>query len=37
MEIIHLCRKDVEDLKMTMQDVLAAMDNGFRLKGLGKT
>ncbi|MFH1970135.1 MAG: ornithine cyclodeaminase family protein [Verrucomicrobiota bacterium] len=37
MELIYLSRKDVEDLDMTMKDVLAAVDNGFRLKGLGKT
>ena len=37
MELIYLSRKDVEDLDMTMKEVLAAVDNGFRLKGLGKT
>ncbi|MDD5678812.1 MAG: ornithine cyclodeaminase family protein [Kiritimatiellae bacterium] len=37
MEMIYLSRKDVEALNMTMKDVLAAVDNGFRLKGLGKT
>ena len=35
--MIYLSRQDVEDLDMTMKDVLAAVDNGFRLKGLGKT
>lgn len=37
MELIYLSRKDVEDLNITMKDVLIAVDNGFRLKGLGKT
>ncbi len=37
MELIYLSRSDVEALNMTMKDVLAAVDNGFRLKGLGKT
>jgi len=32
-----LSRKDIEGLHLTMKDVLAAVDNGFRLKGLGKT
>lgn len=37
MELIYLSRNDVENLKMSMKDVLTAVDNGFRLKGLGKT
>jgi len=37
MEMIYLSRKHVEDLDMTMKEVLAAVDNGFRLEGLGKT
>ena len=37
MKLVYLSRKDVEALNMTMKDVLAAVDNGFRLKGLGKT
>ena len=37
MKLIYLSRKDVEGLNMTMPEVLAAVDNGFRLKGLGKT
>ncbi|MFA5865219.1 MAG: ornithine cyclodeaminase family protein [Phycisphaerae bacterium] len=37
MEIIYLSRKDVEGLKISMKEVLNVVDNGFRLKGLGKT
>lgn len=37
MEITYLSREDVECLGMTMKEVLDAVDNGFRLKGLGKT
>lgn len=37
MKFVYLSRRDVESLQMTMQDVLAAVDNGFRLKGRGKT
>jgi ornithine cyclodeaminase/alanine dehydrogenase len=37
MELIYLCRRDVEDIGMTMAEVLEALDGGFRLKGLGKT
>ncbi|MHB9126237.1 MAG: ornithine cyclodeaminase family protein [Armatimonadota bacterium] len=37
MEITYLSRKDVESLGMSMRDVIDAVDNGFRLKGLGKT
>ena len=37
MEMIYLSRNDVEQLGMTMKEVLEAVDNGFRLKGLKKT
>ncbi len=37
MELVYLSRKDVEDLGMSMAEVIEAVDNGFRLKGLGKT
>lgn len=37
MDIIYLSRKDVEGIGMTMAEVLDAVDNGFRLKGLQKT
>jgi ornithine cyclodeaminase/alanine dehydrogenase len=37
MELVYLSRKDVENLKVTMKEILEAVDNGFRLKGLGKT
>lgn len=37
MELIYLSRRDVEDIGMTMAEVLEALDEGFRLKGLGKT
>ena len=37
MEILYLSRRNVEDLGMTMNEVLEVVDNGFRLKGLGKT
>ena len=37
MELIYLSRKDVEELGVTMKEVLEVVDNGFRLKGLGKT
>jgi len=37
MEMVYLSRADVEALGMTMKEVLKAVDNGFRLKGLGKT
>ena len=36
-EILYLSRSAVESLGMTMAEVLAAVENGFRLKGLGKT
>ena len=36
-ELLYLSRKDVESLGMTMREVLDAVDNGFRLKGLKKT
>lgn len=37
MDIVYLSRRDVENLEMTMREVLAAVDNGFRLKGRGRT
>jgi len=37
MELVYLSRKDVESLNVTMKEVLGVVDNGFRLKGLGKT
>ncbi|NIM05904.1 MAG: ornithine cyclodeaminase family protein [Armatimonadetes bacterium] len=37
MELIYLSRADVEELGLTMKEVLEAVDNGFRLKGLKKT
>ncbi|MCK4624181.1 MAG: ornithine cyclodeaminase family protein [Phycisphaerae bacterium] len=37
MEIRYLSRADVENLNVSMREVLEAVDNGFRLKGLGKT
>ena len=37
MELIYLSRADVESLGMSMTDVLEAVDNGFRLKGLGQS
>jgi len=35
--LIYLSRGDVEGLGVTMKEVLEAVDNGFRLKGLGRT
>lgn len=37
MEILYLSRSAVESLGMTMAEVLEAVENGFRLRGLGKT
>lgn len=37
MDLIYLCRADVEGLGMTMRDVLDAVDEGFRAKGRGLT
>lgn len=37
MELVYLSRADVEDLGMTMRDVLQAVDQGFASKGRGKT
>lgn len=37
MELLYLSRKDVEGLGISMKEVLEAVDQGFRLKGLGKT
>ena len=37
LEILYLSRTDVAGLGMTMKEVLEAVENGFRLKGLGKT
>jgi ornithine cyclodeaminase/alanine dehydrogenase len=36
-ELMYLSRSAVESLGMTMAEVLKEVDNGFRLKGLGKT
>jgi ornithine cyclodeaminase/alanine dehydrogenase-like protein (mu-crystallin family) len=35
MDILYLSRADVEATEMSMKEVLQAVDNGFRLKGLG--
>ena len=37
MTLLYLSRKDVEAVGVGMPEVLAAVDEGFRLKGLGKT
>ena len=37
MKLVYLSRADVEDLGMTMRDVLQAVDQGFASKGRGKT
>ena len=37
MELTYLSQADVAGLGMTMAEVLAVVDEGFRLKGLGKT
>lgn len=37
MEILYLSRRDVENLGVTMKEVIEVVDRGFRLKGLGKT
>ncbi len=37
MELLYLSRKDVEGLGITMKEVVEVVDNGFRLKGMGKT
>ncbi len=37
MDIIYLSRQDVENLEMSMKEVLSVVDEGFRLKGKGKT
>jgi ornithine cyclodeaminase/alanine dehydrogenase len=37
MEILYLSRQDVEGLDIGMNEVMEAVDRGFRLKGLGKT
>jgi len=37
MELLYLSRRDVEELGITMREVLTVVDHGFRLKGLGKT
>lgn len=37
MELLYISRKEVEELGVSMKDVLEALDEGFRLKGLGKT
>jgi ornithine cyclodeaminase/alanine dehydrogenase-like protein (mu-crystallin family) len=37
MEFLYLSRKNVEDLGITMKEVLKVVEHGFRLKGLSKT
>jgi ornithine cyclodeaminase/alanine dehydrogenase len=37
MELLYLSRRDVEELGISMKEVLTVVDHGFRLKGLGKT
>jgi ornithine cyclodeaminase/alanine dehydrogenase-like protein (mu-crystallin family) len=37
MELLYLSRKDVEGLGISMKEILEVVDQGFRLKGLGKT
>jgi len=37
MDLVYLSRADVEDLGMTMRDVLEAVDAGFASKGRGNT
>jgi alanine dehydrogenase len=37
MELLYLSRNDVEGLGISMKEVLDVVDQGFRLKGLGKT
>jgi len=36
-DIVYLSRKDVEGLGVSMKEIIDVVDNGFRLKGLGKT
>jgi ornithine cyclodeaminase/alanine dehydrogenase-like protein (mu-crystallin family) len=37
MELLYLSRKEVEGLGVSMKEVLDVVEQGFRLKGLGKT
>jgi ornithine cyclodeaminase/alanine dehydrogenase-like protein (mu-crystallin family) len=37
MELLYLSRKDVEGLAISMREVIEVVDQGFRLKGSGKT
>ena len=37
MEMLYLSKADVENLQVSMGEVLEAVDEGFRLKGLGKS
>lgn len=37
MELVYLSRADVEGLGLSMREVLAAVEEGFRLKAMGKT
>lgn len=37
MEVLYLSRQDVEGFDISMREVLEIVDQGFRLKGLGKT
>ncbi len=36
MQMLYLSRKDIESLGVGMEEVLVAVDEGFRLKGLGR-
>jgi len=37
MEILYLSRRDIEGLEIGMSEVIKVVDQGFRLKGMGKT
>jgi ornithine cyclodeaminase/alanine dehydrogenase len=37
MELLYLSRNDIENLGITMKEVVEVVDHGFRLKGQGKT
>jgi len=36
MELLSLSRRDVEELGISMREVLKVVDHGFRLRGLSK-
>jgi len=36
-EVLYLSRRDIEDLEVGMRKVIEVVDQGFRLKGLGRT